>query len=95
MPNQTGNITGQAFSEIKFDEVDGVDVSSKTTITTEHSYTCKLSVLLERPELYQNYLDAKVQVHIPGGGDWSNMTVSPEDLTCTVTAKCIVEKDYA
>lgn len=64
-----------------------------TKITEEYSCSCSLQYLLDNPELYQNYPGAVVAIHIPGGGDWSNMTVDAADLECTVRAKRIVEND--
>ncbi len=52
------------------------------TVTTIHKTTGTVADLLKEPALCQ---EAEIVIHIPGGGDWSNMTVEPRDLTFTAT----------
>tara|TARA_R110000803_G_C11811457_1_gene300734 strand:- start:324 stop:572 length:249 start_codon:yes stop_codon:yes gene_type:complete len=55
-----------------------------TTITRTYEVTCSLQWLLDHPKMLVDRPGAEVSVQIPGGGDWSNMTVEPKQLSVTI-----------
>lgn len=50
-----------------------------TTVTTDVSYSLKLSELREALKLPPH---AKLSVSVPGGGDWSNCDLELDDRDC-------------
>ena len=52
-----------------------------TTKTIHQSFDCTISELANM----QPMAEADIQVHIPGGGDYSNMSIDGDDLKCTVS----------